>query len=188
MNNAQTVARLDIHSPWNQSAGGHLAMLTLLYLHKARPTFSLSGGLALHFGAYDLSVLLPSVHNFNKPLIIDKDIMAKYSEAFLPNTTIEQRRDPSISPLYADWITIGEEMKKTTGKGLPKALFTVGTEDPLLDDSLFMCVKWVAAGGEGILKVYNGTPHGFIGFDEKVLAAAGEALRDLETFLLESLK
>ncbi|WP_342452975.1 alpha/beta hydrolase fold domain-containing protein [Pararoseomonas indoligenes] len=35
-------------------------------------------------------------------------------------------RDPAISPLYAD---LAE---------LPPALFTVGTIDPLLDDTLFM--------------------------------------------------
>lgn len=113
--------------------------------------------------------------------------MTAYQEAFLPNTTAEQRRHPSISPFYADWLTIGEERLKNTGRGLPRALFTVGTEDPLLDDSLFMCVKWQTAGGEGVLKVYPGAPHGFIGFDEKVLESAGQGLRDLETFLSECL-
>ncbi|KAF2417239.1 alpha/beta-hydrolase [Tothia fuscella] len=170
-----------------ESAGAHLTVLTLLYLHTAHPTFSLTGGLALHFGAYDLSSFLPSVMNFKKPLIINNEIMTAYQNAFLPNTTIEQRKDPSISPLYADWNTIAEEMKEKTGKGLPRALFTIGTEDPLLDDSLCMCLKWLGAGGEGILRVYSGAPHGFIGFDEKLLVSAGEGMKDLETFLLHCL-
>ena len=47
---------------------------------------------------------------------------------------IRDRRDPDISPLYADL------------KGLPPALFSVGTQDLLLDDTLFMAARWAAAG------------------------------------------
>lgn len=58
--------------------------------------------------------------------------MQKYIEALLPGTTSLQRRDPSISPFFAD----------IRGKKLPPALFTCGSEDPLLDDSVFMGAKW----------------------------------------------
>jgi acetyl esterase/lipase len=164
-----------------------LTALAFLHLQKAHPSFSLKGGLVFHFGAFDLSTFLPSVVNFKKPLIIDHKIMTAYQNAFLPNTTPEQRMDPSISPLFADWNTIAAELKQKSGRGLPRALFTIGTEDPLLDDSLCMCLKWLAAGGEGILRVYPGAPHGFIGFDEKLLVSAGDGMRDLETFLLDCL-
>ena len=45
-----------------------------------------------------------------------------------------------------------------------KALFTIGTKDALLDDSLFMHARWVAAGNAGELDIYPGACHGFIAF------------------------
>ena len=59
-------------------------------------------------------------------------------------------RDPDLSPLYADL------------SGLPRALFTVGALDALLDDSMFMYARWVAAGNQAALAIYPGGTHGFI--------------------------
>ena len=130
-----------------------------------------------------MSNYLPSAQHFDTPLIINYKIMLTYQQAFLPNTTAEQRCNQWISPLYADWKTIAREMRERGASGLPRALFTIGTEDPLLDDSVFMAAKWQMCGGDGILKVYPGAAHGFISFDEKALPAAGEAMRDTEAFL-----
>jgi acetyl esterase/lipase len=49
-------------------------------------------------------------------------------------------------------------------RGLCPALFTIGTRDALLDDSLFMHARWVAAGNPGELDIYPGACHGFIAF------------------------
>ncbi len=62
------------------------------------------------------------------------------------------RREPDVSPIFANL------------RGLPPALFTVGTFDPLLDDSLFMAARWATSGNETELSVFPGGPHGFNAF------------------------
>lgn len=37
----------------------------------------------------------------------------------------------------------------------------IGTEDPLLDDTLFMAARWWAAGNEMVLRADPDAPHGF---------------------------
>jgi acetyl esterase/lipase len=104
-------------------------------------------GANLVFGIYDLT-LTPSARSFGEHscLIRSSSIEAMVC-AFLPESA--QRRKPDISPLYANLA------------GLPSALFSIGTWDPLLDDSLFMYSRWVAAGGTAQLAIYPGGVHGF---------------------------
>jgi acetyl esterase/lipase len=45
---------------------------------------------------------------------------------------------------------------------MPPALFSVGTTDHLLDDTLFMASRWEVAGNPTELLVYPETPHGCI--------------------------
>ena len=99
-----------------KSAGGHLTVLTILDLLEKRPQFSLAG-VVLNFGAYDLT-LLPMARSYSRPLVLTPKIMDKYLEAFLPGLSLEQRKNPSISPFYKDF----------NGLKLPPALFTCGTE------------------------------------------------------------
>jgi len=101
--------------------------------------------------------------------------MNHFREAFLPNTTEAQRRDPAISPFYADLYALRER--------LPPALFTCGSDDALIEDSVFMSAKWMMAGGEACLKVYPGAPHAFILFEPEVSEAAAEAREDIREFL-----
>jgi acetyl esterase/lipase len=77
--------------------------------------------------------------------LVGKTSLAKFREAYLPTDT--NPRDPDVSPLYADLAH------------LPSALFTVGTLDPLLDDSLFLGMRWLAANNEAELAIYPGAPH-----------------------------
>jgi acetyl esterase/lipase len=63
---------------------------------------------------------------------------------------------------------------------MPPALFTVGTLDPLLDDSLFMAARWTAAGNEADLAIYPGGVHAFNAFPTALAAEANaRALRFL---------
>jgi acetyl esterase/lipase len=127
-----------------ESAGAHLALLVALHLLEKRPSFSFKG-LLLNFGAYDLA-LLPTAKKWTKELILNGLIMDKYLDVFLPNRISDERRlDETASPLWAN-------LEKWRGK-LPSALCVVGTEDPLLDDSIIMSARWQMAGGEAILKV-----------------------------------
>lgn len=155
-----------------ESAGGHLTCLVALHLLNAIPTFAFKG-IILHFGAFDLSAFLPHAHHHEKHLVIDYDVMKAYIEALLPNTTEAQRRDPSISPFYTD----------LRGQKLPPALFTCGSEDPLLDDTMLMGAKWQMWGNEAVIKIYNGAPHGFICYPPGTIKSVQEGLDDTVVFV-----
>ena len=99
--------------------------------------------------------------------------MDAYIKALLPNTTMEQRRHPSISPFFKD----------IRGLKLPPALFTCGSEDPLLDDTVFMGAKWQMWGNEAVVKIYNGSPHGFIGNPVGTIKSVEEGLQDSVAFV-----
>lgn len=122
--------------------------------------------------------MLPSALHFTKPLVINRAIIEQFVDAFVPNTTAEQRKDPNISPYY-------ENLEVFRGR-LPSAFFTCGTEDPLIDDTMVMSVKWLMHGGEAIVKIYPGAPHGFIAF-QGALKEAGEAMEDCKVFMQERL-
>jgi len=134
-----------------ESAGAHLAALTMLRLRDkhGRTPFHAAN---LVFGVFDLG-LSPSARAFGSERLVLRTIdIEKFGDAFLPGVSREDRRAPHLSPLYADL------------RGLCPALFTIGTRDALLDDSLFMHSRWIAAGNEGELAIYPGACHGFVAF------------------------
>ena len=57
---------------------------------------------------------------------------------------------------------------------MPPALFTVGTVDPLFDDSVFMFSRWRKAGARAELAVWPEGVHAFDYFD----TAYGRSARD----------
>ncbi len=134
-----------------ESAGGYYAALTLLRVRDELEAFDRVLGANLVFGAYDLSGT-PSVRGARPsdvPDILDDGVFEFVNECFLPGLTPEECKAPSISPLYADL------------HDLPPALFSVGSADHLLDDSLFMAARWAAYGNESELAVYPDCIHGF---------------------------
>lgn len=132
-----------------ESAGANLAALTLISL-RGRPGGDAFLAANLTYGVYDLS-LTPSARRWGEhSLLLSTPLMEWFHAHYLP-----PGQDPTaaaVSPLYADL------------RGLPPAIFTVGTLDPLLDDSMFMYARWAAAGNEAELKIYPGGAHGFNGF------------------------
>ena len=141
-----------------ESAGGHLTAVTILRM-RDRHGYAGFRGANIVYGAFDLS-MTPSQRQFGNTtrLVLRTIDMQQFYNAFLP--TITDRRVPDISPLYADL------------KGLCPALFSVGTKDALLDDTLFMHARWVAAGNEAELAVYPGGAHGFTLFPNDLSKAA----------------
>jgi len=55
---------------------------------------------------------------------------------------------------------------------------TGGTQDPLLDDTLFMEARWRAAGHATELRIWPEAPHGFISLPITVADAALSAEHD----------
>ncbi len=127
------------------SAGAHLSVVTLVRL-RDKHGYTGFAGANLEAGAYDLS-WTPSVRRWGeRNLVLNTPIIQWFTDQYVPE---ERRREPDVSPLYADL------------RGLPPALFTVGTLDPLIDDNLFMHARWIAAGNEAELAIYPGGVHGF---------------------------
>jgi acetyl esterase/lipase len=81
-----------------------------------------------------------------------------------PGWSLEELRKPQYSPLYADL------------KNLPPALFTIGTADPLIDDTYFMEARWRLAGNQTFLAVYPESSHAFNYFPTKMARAANERM------------
>jgi acetyl esterase/lipase len=146
-----------------ESAGAHLAALTMLRL-RDRHGLTPFAGANLVFGAFDLSMTPSQLGWGDRNLILSTPIMAWFYDCFLPGTSVEERRSPEISPLYADLA------------GLPPALFTVGALDPLLDDSLFLAARWSQAGLDADLRVYPEAVHGFIAFPLGIAQVANDAM------------
>jgi acetyl esterase/lipase len=111
-----------------ESAGAHLSAVSLLRL-RDKHGFSGFRGAALTYGCYDMT-MTPSMARWGpRNLILSTPIVAWFIDNFVPEG---DRRQPDISPLYADLAAAA-------------ALFSVGSYDPLLDDTLFMQGRWLAA-------------------------------------------
>ena len=151
-----------------ESAGAHLAVVTLLRM-RDRHNYTDFRGAALTYGVYDLRHS-PSSRNWGeRPLVLTTPLMRWYVDQYVPP---ERRDTPDVSPLFASL------------HHLPPAIFTVGTEDPLLDDTLFMAARWRAVGNETVLRVYPGAPHGF---DTFPIPVGREATVAITHFLSRSL-
>jgi acetyl esterase len=155
-------ARLSIGG---ESAGGHLSAVTLLRLRDRHGLSPFSAAI-LNYGCFDLG-MTPSARRWGEEkLVLNTAAIVGFRKCFLPPGA--DTSDPDVSPLYADL------------RGLPPAIFTVGTRDALLDDSLFMAPRWLAAGNVAELALYPGACHGFMSMPS---AQRGEALARIETFL-----
>jgi acetyl esterase/lipase len=144
--NAKAEFGTDVLTIGGESAGATLAAATLLRM-RDRHGFTGFRRAILSYGNYDTSMTPSQTLTPERGLLVGKLSIRKFTEAYLPKGV--DPRDPDVSALYAD-------LRK-----MPPALFTVGTLDPLLDDTLFMYARWIAAGNEAELAIYPGAPHAF---------------------------
>ena len=134
-----------------ESAGGHIAAVTVLRFRDRHGAADRLFGANLNCGVYDITGT-PSRHlppPENDVLAVGSGGSDASALTYFDSTT--NLRDPDVSPLYADL------------RGLCPALFTVGTDDTLLDDSAFMAARWELAGNETELAIYPHGPHGVTG-------------------------
>jgi acetyl esterase/lipase len=147
-----------------ESAGAHLSVATLLRM-RDKHGFAGFSRANLTFGIYDLAGTPSARRCPDDTLVINGPAMKWFHEQFVSD---DKLGDPDVSPLWADL------------RGLPAALFSVGTLDPLLDDSLFMYTRWISAGNAAELAIYPGGVHGFTSFP---FALAGKANTRISEFL-----
>jgi acetyl esterase/lipase len=138
------------------SSGANLAATTLVRLRDRHQSAQHFIAANLVFGVYDLAGT-PSQRRGG---------IQSFRDLYLPATSGDDRKQPDISPLYADLT------------GLPPALFTVGSADYLYDDSLFMHARWRAAGNASELAIYPDCVHGFTAFPLAMARAASARIHD----------
>jgi len=137
-----------------ESAGGFMTAAVMLRVRDELGSADRVIGVNLVYGVFDWS-MTPSQRGMRAtagPDILDPEGIRYFADCYLPGRTPEERRDPAASPLFADL------------RGLPPALFGVGTNDHLLDDTLLMASRWRAAGNPVSLFVAPELPHGFQAF------------------------
>ena len=130
------------------SAGAQLAAATVVRL-RGEPGFERIAGVQLDSGVYDLSQTPSARFATGETPVLGRATLDSVMEIGLPGWDPERRRDPAVSPLFADL------------RGLPAALLTAGEVDPLVDDSAFLAARWQLAGNDATLEVWPGCPHAF---------------------------
>jgi acetyl esterase/lipase len=141
------------------SAGAWLAAHTLLRLRQRHAAARRFRAAYFAVGCFDLS-MTPSQRASTPAMFLSPERLEGTRSAAFPGLDGELLRDPSISPLYAELA------------GLPPAIFSVGTDDAMLDDTLFMAARWQAAGNVGELQVYPEGTHLFMSLPTRMAAEA----------------
>ncbi|MBL8548817.1 MAG: alpha/beta hydrolase fold domain-containing protein [Hyphomonadaceae bacterium] len=163
--NAKTEFGAELAAIGGESAGATLAVPTLVRL-RDKHGFTGFKAANLSYGNYDTSGSPSQTWIGAASFPINKAAIDDCSNAYAPD--VGRRRDPDMSAAYAKL------------DRMPPALFTVGTLDPFLDDSLYLYVRWIAAGNEAELAIYPGGVHGF---NNLPIPLAREANDRIDAFL-----
>lgn len=148
-----------------ESAGATLAVPTLVRM-RDRHGFTGFRAANLSYGNYDTTMTPSQTHVGEMCGFLGPRDINWCSDQYAPDK--KERGNPDMSALYANV------------KDMPAALFTCGTRDAFLDDSLFLYSRWIAAGNYAELAVYPGGLHAFNMFP---LPIANEANTRIDAFL-----
>jgi acetyl esterase/lipase len=151
-----------------ESAGATLAVPVLVRMRDKHGFIGFRAA-NLSYGNYDTSMTPSQKWIGALGVLLRTQDIEGCSDAYCPDRT--RRRDPDVSAIYANL------------ERMPRALLSVGTCDPVLDDSLFMHARWIAAGNQAELAVYPGAPHGFNLFPLRI---GQEANARIDAFLKEA--
>jgi len=166
-------AKREFGSDWlaigGESAGATLSVPTLV---RMRDKHGFTGFKAanLSYGNFDTTMTPSQKWIGENGLFLETKDIQHCTNLYAPD--LSTRRSPDMSALYANL------------RDMPPALFSVGTLDPFLDDSLFVYARWIAAGNEADLAIYPGGIHGFTMFPYTL---AADANKRVDAFLKEQL-
>jgi acetyl esterase len=145
-----------------ESAGANLAVGTLLRLRDAGLAVDRFVGANLVYGGYSMAPLPGRLAWGDRYLVLSGPLLGYFHDSYAAPDD-----DPYGSPLLADL------------HDLPAALFTVGTEDPLYEDSVRMADRW-SESNAAELHVWPGAPHAIDAFP---IAVGGMVRRRLGDWL-----
>ena len=132
-----------------ESAGGNLSAVTLLRM-RDKHGFTGWSGADLMYGAYEFAGGTPAREIVGRnSLVLRAETMERTLRSYFGSVDLT---DPDVSPLRAYL------------HDMPPALFSCGTADPLIDDTLFMHARWIAAGIRAKIAIYAGATHAFDDF------------------------
>ena len=132
-----------------ESAGGNLSAVTLLRM-RDKHGFTGWSGADLMYGAYEFAGGTPAREIVGRnSLVLRAETMERTLRSYFGSVDLT---DPDVSPLRACL------------HDMPPALFSCGTADPLIDDTLFMHARWIAAGIRAKIAIYAGATHAFDDF------------------------
>jgi acetyl esterase len=146
-----------------ESAGANLALCTALRVGRDLPD-ALSA-IALYYGNYDIT-MSPSQRQAETGVLITTGSLEWFYDQYVPEKAM--RDDPDISPLYADL------------HGLPPVILAVGTADSLVDDTMFLSARLLAADVDTELVVVPGGEHAF---DMAPVPECQQAVATVDAFL-----
>jgi acetyl esterase/lipase len=150
-NGAKELGSEKIFVASGESSGAHLLMLAMLYRRDAMLECQLKDRwkcINLVYGVYDLcgSNSIRNDGDTSSPLC-GNELLWLY-DLYCARMQTHDRKSPSISPLYADLSC------------MPPALISVGTADPLLDDSLLMAERYSVCENDVDVALYEAGEHG----------------------------